>query len=70
MNRMQSKNHKNKIKNISLLCFDYKIYFLNNGYDELALGSQSLLWEKLYNKKSYLNNYLQQLFCHAIKILF
>ena len=39
MNRMQSKNHKNKIKNISLLCFDYKIYFLNNGYDELALGS-------------------------------
>ena len=73
MNKMQSKNHKivtYKIKNISLLCFDDKIYFLNNGYDELPLGSQSLLWEKLYNKKSYLNNYLQQLFCNAIKILF
>ena len=73
MNKMQSKNYKivtYKIKNISLLCFDDKIYFLNNGYDELPLGSQSLLWEKLYNKKSYLNNYLQQLFCNAIKILF
>ena len=40
MNRIESKHHKIRIYeiNISLSCFDDKIYILNNGYDGLALG--------------------------------
>ena len=41
MNRIQSKNKKvgtYEIKKISLSWFHDKIYILNNGYDELALG--------------------------------
>ena len=41
MNRIQSKYDSigtYEINNISLSCFDDKIYILNNGYDELALG--------------------------------
>ena len=40
MNRMRSKNHRigaYKIIKKILLCFDDKIYILNNGYDRLAL---------------------------------
>ena len=40
MNRMRSKNHRigaYKIIKKNLLCFDDKIYILNNGYDRLAL---------------------------------
>ena len=40
MNRMRSKNHRigaYKISKKFLLCFDDKIYILNNGYDRLAL---------------------------------
>ena len=40
MNRMRSKNHRigaYKISKKILLCFDDKIYILNNGYDRLAL---------------------------------
>ena len=46
MNRIQSKDHTigtYEIKNISLSCFDDKIYIQNNGYDGLALGYQSYL---------------------------
>ena len=42
--RIQSKDHRigtSEIKNISLYCFDDKIYIQNNGYDGLALGYQS-----------------------------
>ena len=41
MHRIQSKDHKietYEIKNISLSCFDDKIYIQNNGCDGLALG--------------------------------
>ena len=44
MNRIQSKGCRIgtcKIKEISLSCFDDKIYIQNNGYDGLALGYQS-----------------------------
>ena len=40
MNRMRSKNHRigaYEIRKHFLLCFDNKIYILNNGYDRLAL---------------------------------
>ena len=46
MNGIQSKDHRigtYEINKISLLCFDEKIYFQNNGYDGLALGYQSEL---------------------------
>ena len=46
MNKIQSKYHRIKtdeITEISLSCFDDKIYFQNNGYDGLALGYQSSL---------------------------
>ena len=55
---------KPKVKT-SLLYLDDKIYFLNNGYDGLALGYKNWLWNK-----SYINNYLEQLFCWAIEISF
>ena len=41
MNRIQSENHKigtYENNEISLSCFDDKIYILNNRYDGLALG--------------------------------
>ena len=41
MNRIQSKYDSigtYEINKISLSCFDDKIYILNNGYHELALG--------------------------------
>ena len=41
MKRIQSKGYRigtYEIKNISLSCFDDKIYIKNNGYDRLALG--------------------------------
>ena len=41
INRIQGKSHKirtYKNNKVSLPCFDDKIYFLNNGYDGLALG--------------------------------
>ena len=41
MNRLQSNNHRigtHEIKNISLSCFDDKVYIKNNGYDGLALN--------------------------------
>ena len=41
MNRIQSKNHKIKTSETSLSSFDDKTHILNNGYDGLALGSQS-----------------------------
>ena len=44
MKRIQSKDHKigtYEINNISLLCFDDRIYIQNNGCDGLALGYQS-----------------------------
>ena len=44
MNRTQSKSHRigsYEIKKISCFYFDGKIYILNNGYDELALGYRS-----------------------------
>ena len=44
MNRIQSKDHRTEtyeIKNISLPCFDNKIYIQSNGCDELALGYYS-----------------------------
>ena len=43
MNRIQSKDHKIGAYeiNISLPCFDDKIYIQNNGCDGLALGYQS-----------------------------
>ena len=44
MNRIQSKNHRigtYEISNISLSCFDDKIYILKNGYGGLAFGYQS-----------------------------
>ena len=44
MNRIQSKDHKIRtyeINEISLSCFDDKIYIQNNGCDGLALGCQS-----------------------------
>ena len=44
MNRIQSKDYKigtYEINNISLSCYDDKIYISNNGYDGLALGYQS-----------------------------
>ena len=44
VNRVQSKDHKigtYEINNISLSCFDDKIYIQDNGYDGLALGYQS-----------------------------
>ena len=46
MNRIQSKDHRigtYEINQISLSCFDDKIYIQNNGYDRLALGCQSYL---------------------------
>ena len=42
-NRIQSKDHKvgaYEFNNISLSCFDDKIYILSNGFDGLALGYQ------------------------------
>ena len=45
MNRSQSKDQRiwtyEMNKEVSLSCFDYKIYIQNNGYDELAAGCQS-----------------------------
>ena len=43
MNRIQSKNHRIRTYEINKtsLCFNDKIYILNNGYDGLALGYQS-----------------------------
>ena len=38
MNRIQNKNHKIETYEIKKLCFDDKIYDLNNGYDGLPLG--------------------------------
>ena len=41
INMIQSKDHRiatYEINKISLSCFDDKIYFENNGCDELALG--------------------------------
>ena len=41
MNRIQSKDHRigtYEINEISLSCLDDKIFILNNGCDELALG--------------------------------
>ena len=41
MNRIQNKNHRigtYKNNKVSLMCFDDKIYRLNDGYDRLALG--------------------------------
>ena len=41
MNRIQGKNHRiggYEINEISLSCFDDKIYILSNGYDRLVLG--------------------------------
>ena len=41
MNRIESKDYRTgtyEINNISLSCFDDKIYIQNNGYDELTLG--------------------------------
>ena len=41
MNRTQNKDHRIRtceINNMSLSCFDDKIYILNNGYDRLVLG--------------------------------
>ena len=41
INRIQSENHKvgtYENNEISLSCFDDKIYILNNRYDGLALG--------------------------------
>ena len=41
MNGVQSKDHRvgtYEINQISLSCFDDKIYIQNNGYDRLALG--------------------------------
>ena len=49
MNRIQSKDRTigtYEINEISLPCFDDKNYILNNGYDGLALGFQSLLLKK------------------------
>ena len=46
MNSAQSKNHRIRtfeINNISLSCFDDKIYIQNNGYDRLAPGSEKQL---------------------------
>ena len=51
MNRIQSKDHRigtYEINNISLYCFDDKIYIQNNGYDGLALGCQSYLLRKAF----------------------
>ena len=41
MNRIQSEDHRIRtfeINQISLLCFDDKMYIQKNGYDGLALG--------------------------------
>ena len=41
MNRVQSKGHRigtHKIKEISLSCFDDKVYIQNNRYNGLAFG--------------------------------
>ena len=49
MNRIQSKDRTigtYEINKIYLSCFDDKNYILNNGYDGLALGFQSLLLKK------------------------
>ena len=40
MNRIQNKNHRigtYENNKVSLMCFDDKIYSLNDGYDRLAL---------------------------------
>ena len=37
MNIIQTKNHRVEIYEISLFCFDSKIYIQTNGYDGLAL---------------------------------
>ena len=44
MNRIQGKGNRTgtyEINEISLTCFDDKIYIKNNGYDGLPLGYQS-----------------------------
>ena len=44
MNRIQIKDHKigpYELNDISLPCFDDKIYIKDNGWDRLALGYQS-----------------------------
>ena len=41
MNRIQNKNHRigtYENNKVPLMCFDDKIYRLNDGYDRLALG--------------------------------
>ena len=41
MNRIQNKNHRTgtyENNKVSLMCFDDKIYRLNDGYDRLAFG--------------------------------
>ena len=53
MNKIQIKYHRigtYQISKILLSCFDDKIYFQNNGYDELSLGFYSQL-----QSNSYLN---------------
>ena len=43
MNRIQKEDHRLgtcEINQISLSCFDDRIYIQNNGYDGLALGYQ------------------------------
>ena len=44
INRIESRDHRignHEINQISLSCFDDKIYVQNNGYDGLALGHQN-----------------------------
>ena len=60
MNRIQNKDHRigtYEINQISLSCFDDKMYIKNNGCDGLALGN--------YKKNNYLNNYSEKNFCQA-----
>ena len=62
MNRIQSKDHgirTYKVNKISLSYFDDKIYIQNN---RIWISSWFL---ELIIKNSYLNNYLEKLFCQA-----
>ena len=68
MNKIQSKNHGKgvcEINKTSLSCFHDKIYILNNGYNRLLLVIR-VNYSKI---KLYLNDYLKQLLCQAIKVL-
>ena len=68
MNRILIKDLRMNLLNqqISLSYFDGKIYTRNNGYDGLTPGCQM----KLCIKNSYLDNYLEKLFCQTIKMSF